>query len=65
MQSGTQGHVILTNDDPVFRSLIRKLEKFHYEYVVLVEDADHAARLIDEYRYLEPFVLPAQTRLVM
>ncbi len=44
----TKGHVILTNDDPVSRALIRKLEHFHYEYVVLVEDADHANRLYDE-----------------
>ncbi len=44
----TQGHVILTNDDPVSRSLIRKLEQFHYQYVVLVEDADQASQLIDE-----------------
>jgi voltage-gated potassium channel len=48
LPASTQGHVILTNDDPVSRSLIRKLEKFNYEYVVLVEDTEHATRLIDE-----------------
>ena len=48
LPSAMQGHVILTNDDPVSKSLIRKLEKFNYQYVVLVEDTEHANRLIDE-----------------
>ena len=48
LPAGTQGHVILNNDDPVSRSLIQKLKKFHYDYVVLVEDSDRATRLIDE-----------------
>ena len=42
LPASTQGHVILTNDDPVSRSLIRKLEKFDYKYVVLVEDTEQA-----------------------
>lgn len=48
LPAGTRGHVILTNDDLVSRALVRKLEQFNYEYVVLVEEPERATRLIDE-----------------
>ena len=47
LPASTQGHVILTNDDPVSRSLIKKLVKFNYDYVILIEDSERATRLID------------------
>jgi len=43
----TKGHVILTHDDPVSASFIRKLEQFNYEYVLLVPEIDEAMRLHD------------------
>jgi len=43
----TRGHVILTNDDPVSLSFIKKLEKFNYEYVLLVPEIEEAMRLHD------------------
>ncbi len=42
-----QGHVILTDYDPVSAALIRKLEQFNYEYVLLVPETDEAIRLAD------------------
>lgn len=44
----TRGHVVLTHDDPVSRSLIRKLEQFHYDYVLVVPEIDEAMRLHDQ-----------------
>ena len=44
----TKGHVILTHDDPVSSSFIRKLEQFNYEYVLLVPEIDQAMRLHDQ-----------------
>jgi len=44
----TQGHVILTHDDPVSAAFIRKLEQFNYEYVLLVPESDDAMRLHDQ-----------------
>jgi len=41
------GHVVLTSYDPVTAALIRKLEQFNYDYVLLVPDFDEAARLHD------------------
>ncbi len=44
----TKGHIILTHDDPVSSSFIRKLEQFNYEYVLLVPEIDQAMRLHDQ-----------------
>lgn len=43
-----EGHVVLTDADPVSVALIRKLERFHYDYVILVEDTSKAVRLADQ-----------------
>ena len=43
----TQGHVVLTHDDPVSASFIRKLEGFNYEYVLIVPEIEEAMRLHD------------------
>jgi Trk K+ transport system NAD-binding subunit len=44
----TRGHVILTHPDPVSYALIRKLEQFHYEYLMLVPDPHEASKLADQ-----------------
>jgi Trk K+ transport system NAD-binding subunit len=43
----TKGHVILTNYDPVTISLIQRLKRYGYKYVLLVGDKDEALRLYD------------------
>lgn len=43
----TRGHVILTALDPITRSLIKKLDQYRYEYVLLVSEVDEALRLND------------------
>ena len=43
----TEGHIILTHDDPVSAAFIRKLEQFNYEYVLLVPEIEDAMRLHD------------------
>jgi voltage-gated potassium channel len=43
----TAGHVILTALDPVTGLLIRKLDQYHYGYVLLVSDLNEALRLHD------------------
>lgn len=43
----TEGHVILTHDDPVSAAFIHKLEQFHYTYALLVPEIDDAMRLHD------------------
>ncbi|OPZ07517.1 MAG: Glutathione-regulated potassium-efflux system protein KefC [candidate division BRC1 bacterium ADurb.BinA292] len=42
------GHVILTHDDAVTRALMRKLEQYHYQYVLLVGELEEALRLHDQ-----------------
>lgn len=44
----TRGHIILTALDSITRSLIRKLDQYHYEYVLLVPEAEEALRLHDQ-----------------
>jgi voltage-gated potassium channel len=44
----TRGHIILTALDPITRSLINKLDQYHYEYVLLVSEVDEALRLNDQ-----------------
>lgn len=43
----TSGHVILTALEPVTNHLIKKLNQYHYEYVLLVGDLEEALRLHD------------------
>lgn len=44
----TQGHVILTSHEPVSSALIRKLEQYGYDYVLVCEEIDEAMRLHDQ-----------------
>jgi voltage-gated potassium channel len=44
----TYGHVILTAFDPVTSNLIKKLEHYHYSYVLLISDLSEALRLHDQ-----------------
>jgi Trk K+ transport system NAD-binding subunit len=41
----TQGHVVLTNLDPITRTLIRKLEQHKYKYVILEPDQQRALEI--------------------
>ncbi len=43
----TRGHVLLTNHDAVTSALVRRLERYHYPYTLLVPDLDDALRLHD------------------
>ncbi len=43
----TEGHVILTTLEPVTNNLIKKLEQYYYDYVLLVGDLNEALRLFD------------------
>jgi voltage-gated potassium channel len=43
----TNGHVILTNLDPVTRALIKKLDTYEYPYVLLVAELNEALDLHD------------------
>ncbi len=43
----SKGHVILTAFDPVTSNLIKKLDQYHYEYVLLVGDLTETLRLHD------------------
>jgi voltage-gated potassium channel len=44
----TRGHVILTALDPITRSLIKKLDQYHYKYVLLVSEVEEALKLSDQ-----------------
>jgi len=44
----THGHVILTRTDPITMNLIHRLKQYHYEYVILTEDIQHALELFDQ-----------------
>lgn len=44
----TKNHVIITHLDPISKSLIEKLNKYNYEYVLLVSDLPKALELYDE-----------------
>jgi voltage-gated potassium channel len=45
LPADTQGHVVLTRYGPVTEALIKKLNQFHYPYVVLVPDLAEGLRL--------------------
>ena len=42
-----QGHVILTNYDPITMNLIHRLKQYQYEYVIVTEDIQRALELFD------------------
>lgn len=44
----TANHVIITHLDPISDSLIKKLDQYKYEYVLLVTDLSQALQLYDE-----------------
>jgi len=44
----TRNHVILTHEDPVTNTLIRRFEQYHYDYAVVVEEVPEALRLHDQ-----------------
>ncbi len=47
----TEGHVILTNYDPITINLIERLKQYGYEYVIIIEDIHKALELYDlDYR---------------
>ncbi len=46
-EESATGHVLLTHDDPVTRSLIRRLVQYHYPYALMVPDFEEALRLHD------------------
>jgi Trk K+ transport system NAD-binding subunit len=47
LPAGMSGHVLLTSDDPVSGSLIRKLKDYGHPYAILVADLREALRLHD------------------
>jgi len=47
LPAATQGHVILTNYDPVSIALIQRLKRYGYPYALLVGDLGEALRLYD------------------
>jgi len=48
LPSTTRNHIILTTLDPITHSLIKRLEQYHYQYVLLVSDVADALRLSDQ-----------------
>ena len=48
LPKGTRNHIILTALDPITRSLIKKFEQYHFEYVLLVSEVEKALRLSDQ-----------------
>ena len=48
LPKGTRNHIILTALDPISRSLIKKFEQYHFEYVLLVSEIEKAMRLSDQ-----------------
>src|SRR5699024_8656688 len=44
----TSNHIIITHFDPISESLIEKLNQYHYEYVLLVDDLQQALKYYDQ-----------------
>ena len=44
----TSGHVIITSFDAITKSLIHKLNQYGHDYVLLVNELDHALELYDQ-----------------
>ena len=47
LKRGTRDHVIITHLDAVSAAFIRRLERYHHDYALLVEDTDEGLRLLD------------------
>ncbi|MFC1883311.1 potassium channel family protein [Thermodesulfobacteriota bacterium] len=47
LPEGTEGHVILTNYDPISIHLVDKFRQYGYEYVIFLEDIQKALELQD------------------
>lgn len=47
LSKDTQGHVILTNFDPIIENLIHRLKQYQHDYVIVTEDIQHALELFD------------------
>jgi Trk K+ transport system NAD-binding subunit len=47
LPEGTENHIIMTNYEPIAISLIRKLDQYDYKYVVVVQDMQAAAELLE------------------
>ena len=48
LPQNTRDHIILTTLDPIARSLIRKLDQYRYNYVLLVPEIKEAVHLSDQ-----------------
>lgn len=48
LSSEIHNHIILTALDPITRSLIKKLEQYDYDYVLLISDVNEALSLNDQ-----------------
>ncbi|KPP95256.1 MAG: trk system potassium uptake protein TrkA [Bacteroidetes bacterium HLUCCA01] len=48
LDENLEGHVLITNHDPITRTLITKLEDYGYKYFVLVSDLQQALNLNDQ-----------------
>jgi Trk K+ transport system NAD-binding subunit len=48
LPKNTSGHIIITNLGPISKNLIKKLEKYHYQYIVLIPDLIKAQELHDQ-----------------
>ncbi len=47
LPKGTKNHIIMTNYEPIAMSLIRKLEQYGYDCIVVVQDTQAAEELLD------------------
>jgi Trk K+ transport system NAD-binding subunit len=47
LPEGTEGHIIMTNYEPIAMSLIKKLNLYDFKYAVVVQDAKVAEELLD------------------
>ncbi|MDZ7805926.1 MAG: NAD-binding protein [Gracilimonas sp.] len=48
LPDNTHGHIIITSFDAITKSLIRKLDQYGHEYVLLVDELDKALELYDQ-----------------
>ena len=47
LPEGTENHIIMTNYEPIAMSLIRKLDQYDLHHVIVVQDTQTAAELLD------------------
>ncbi len=48
LPAGTSGHVILTNTDPISLTLVRRLQQYHIDYALVLEDLQSALEYHDK-----------------